>query len=67
MDNSGCLFDVGGHKFKGRAVIKLVHFSALCLAVWRNCGVVRNLDFTRLVFLQARTTKIRGTGMYAMT
>lgn len=27
MDSSGCLFDVGGHKFKVRAVIKLVHFS----------------------------------------
>lgn len=27
MDSTGCLFDGGSHKFKVRAVIKVVHFS----------------------------------------
>lgn len=56
--SAGWLFDVGGHKFKGRAVLTVVHFSPTVFSVLEKFWS-RNLDLTSLMFCQDRITEIK--------
>lgn len=55
--STGWLFDVGGHKFKGRAVIMVVHFSPTVFSILEKFWS-RNLDSTSSMFCQDRITEI---------